>query len=59
MVMFWILIYLWLIAQKMTEVNVSLNNFEPMDCSLNDELQNEASVTEDKDGNPFSFMLLY
>ena len=57
--MFWILIYLWLIAQKMTEVNVSLNNLEPMECSLNDEPQNEPSVNddqeaeEDEDGNPF------
>ena len=57
--MFWILIYFWLIAQKMTEVNVSLNNLEPMECSLNDEPQNEASVNddeeaeEDEDGNPF------
>ena len=59
MVMFWILIYLWLIAQKMAEVNVSLNNLEPMECSLNDEPQNEPSLNddqeaeEDEDGNPF------
>ena len=59
--MFWILIYLWLIAQKMTEVNVSLNNLEPMEYSLNDEPQNEPSASvnddqeaeEDEDGNPF------
>ena len=58
--MFWILIHFWLIAQKMTEVNVSLNNLEPMEYSLSDEPQNEASVNddegakeEDEDGNPF------
>ena len=61
MVMFWILIHFWLIAQKMTEVNVSLYNLEPIECSLSDEPQNEASVNddegaeeeEDEDGNPF------
>ena len=65
MVMFLIFIYFWLIAQKKTEVNVSLNNLETIECSLNDEPQNEAFVTkdeeaeEDDDGNPFSFMLFY